>query len=147
MNSKQRQRGLFVGILLGGISLAAVLVMAAMNENMMYFYSPSQIASGELPLTRRFRVGGLVVPGSIVRGEGLHLRFELTDNRHTVSVHYTGLLPDLFREGQGIIADGKWHQEAFVADRILAKHDENYMPPEVAAALQQESTEQGSTTY
>ena len=139
MNSKRRQRVWFVGFLLCGAFLATVLVMAAINENIMYFYSPSQILNDGPPVAKRFRVGGLVVDGSIVRGEGLSLRFDLTDNRHTIRVHYTGLLPDLFREGQGIIADGKWQQRGFVADRILAKHDENYMPPEVAQALHQAS--------
>jgi cytochrome c-type biogenesis protein CcmE len=108
-----------------------------MNENILFYYSPTQVAAGEPPEGRRFRVGGLVVPGSVQREEGnMEVRFVLTDNAQTVDVVYSGILPDLFREGQGIIAHGELtNPGVFTADEVLAKHDENYMPPEVAQSL------------
>ena len=128
----------FVGVLLVGVSLAAFLAIRAIGENMLYFYSPSQLAAGEAPQTQRVRVGGLVVDGSVKRAtEGLDVEFGLTDNATAVTVVYSGILPDLFREGQGIVAMGQMSPSGqFVADEVLAKHDENYMPPEVAEALE-----------
>jgi cytochrome c-type biogenesis protein CcmE len=127
----------FVAVVLAGVALAATLAISAIGENMLYFFSPTQIKAGEAPRGRSLRVGGLVVPGSVRRSEGsLTIRFDLTDQAETVTVSYTGILPDLFREGQGIVALGSLdHDGMFRADEVLAKHDENYMPPEVADAL------------
>jgi len=111
--------------------------LQAMNENIMYFYSPSQISAGEAPAGRAFRLGGLVSSGSVERTPGsIEVRFTVTDNAQSIPVSYSGLLPDLFREGQGVIAHGRLDQSGvFKADEVLAKHDENYMPPEVAESL------------
>jgi cytochrome c-type biogenesis protein CcmE len=105
----------------------------------MFFFSPSEVAAGEVPVNQTFRLGGLVVPGTVNRpDEGLTIEFALTDNAEMVTVQYTGILPDLFREGQGIVSKGKLGSNGvFVADEVLAKHDENYMPPEVADAMKQ----------
>jgi len=128
---------IFVALLVSGITAATSLVIAAMGENMLYFYSPSQIRAGEAPSGSSIRVGGLVVDGSVQRGEGLEISFTLTDGAATVDVSYAGILPDLFREGQGIIASGVLNTGARLqAEEVLAKHDENYMPPEVAAAME-----------
>jgi cytochrome c-type biogenesis protein CcmE len=135
--NKRSKRKLLVAMVLFGVALATVLGLTAFKENLLYFYSPSQIKAGEAPSNRSFRIGGLVVNGSVKREEGgLAVRFDLTDNTATVPVTYTGILPDLFREGQGIVAMGTLDSTGlFVADEVLAKHDENYMPPEVADAL------------
>jgi cytochrome c-type biogenesis protein CcmE len=128
---------IFVAVVLTGVAIATALALTAIGENMLYFYSPSQIAAGEAPRGQEVRVGGLVVDGSIARqANGLDVRFDLTDTSATVPVAYTGILPDLFREGQGIVAMGKIGSDGvFQAREVLAKHDENYMPPEVAEAL------------
>ena len=133
----RRQRMIFVGVVLIGVAIATALALTAIGENMLYFYSPSQIAAGDAPRGHDVRVGGLVVDGSIARqANGLEVRFDLTDTSATMRVAYTGILPDLFREGQGIVALGKIGNDGiFQAREVLAKHDENYMPPEVAAAL------------
>ena len=124
-------------VLLAGFSIAVALSLYAMRQNIMLFHTPSQVVLGEVPENRLFRVGGIVVSGSVIKGEdGLTTEFGLTDLNHSITVHYTGLLPDLFREGQGIVAQGSLNEEnIFVAQEVLAKHDENYMPPEVAASL------------
>ncbi len=134
---RRRQRMLFAGVILAGVAAAAALAVRGLGENMLFFFSPSQIADGEVPMDQGVRVGGLVVRGSVVRGEGLSVRFALSDGAKAVPVHYEGILPDLFREGQGIVARGRLLDHGvFVADEVLAKHDENYMPPEVAEALE-----------
>jgi cytochrome c-type biogenesis protein CcmE len=135
--NKRSKRKLLVAMVLFGVALATVLGLTAFRENLLYFYSPSQIKAGEAPTSRSFRIGGLVVNGSVKREEGgLAVKFDLTDNSATVPVTYTGILPDLFREGQGIVARGRLQDDnLFVAEEVLAKHDENYMPPEVADAL------------
>ena len=128
---------LFVGVIVAGVAAATGLVIAAMGENMLYFYSPSQVRAGEAPSGPRVRVGGMVVEGSVRRGGGLEVSFSLTDGAGTVDVSYAGILPDLFREGQGIVAAGVLEAGAGLrADEVLAKHDENYMPPEVAEAME-----------
>lgn len=136
MNKRTKRKVLVIGVLFG-VSIAAVLGLTAFNENLMYFHSPSEVAAGEVPTNRPFRIGGLVVDGSVERSkESLEVNFTLTDHSKTVPISYTGILPDLFREGQGIVAMGKLDAEGvFVADEVLAKHDEEYMPPEVADAL------------
>jgi cytochrome c-type biogenesis protein CcmE len=111
------------------------LVLNAFQSNLVFFYSPSQVASNEAPVGRTFRVGGLVEEGS-VRREGMHVSFVITDSARTVPVRYTGILPDLFKEGKGVVAQGQLKGKVFEAREVLAKHDENYMPPEAAEALQ-----------
>jgi|TARA_Y100000294_G_scaffold14757_3_gene13174 cytochrome c-type biogenesis protein CcmE len=119
-----------------GVGAAATLGLRAFKENLLYFYSPSDIAAGKAPTTQSYRVGGLVGVGSLKRDEdSLKVSFDLTDGASSFAVQYTGILPDLFREGQGIVATGKMQNNHFVASEILAKHDENYMPPEVSDAL------------
>ena len=120
-----------------GVALAAVLGLTAFEENLLYFYSPTQVKAGEAPESHSFRVGGLVVDGSVKRaGDSLKILFDVTDNTEIMTIEYTGILPDLFREGQGIVAMGSMQPDgSFIAQEVLAKHDENYMPPEVAAAL------------
>ena len=128
---------IFVGLVVAGVAAATGLVIAAMGENMLYFYSPTQIRAGEAPSGPSIRVGGLVVDGSVRRGEGLEISFSLTDGAATVDVSYAGILPDLFREGQGIVASGVLESGSRLrAEEVLAKHDENYMPPEVAEAME-----------
>ena len=137
MTPKRRQRLIFIGILLAGVASAATLAFLAIGENMLYFFSPTQLQAGEIPQGKKIRVGGLVVDGSVSRTTGgLTVNFDLTDTAESITVSYTGILPDLFREGQGIVAMGTLTSEGvFMADEVLAKHDENYMPPEVAEAL------------
>ena len=117
--------------------VATALAMLAFQDNLLYFYNPSQVLAGDAPSGRTFRIGGMVTEGSLKRTEGtLQVRFVVTDYQHSIPVSYEGLLPDLFREGQGVIAHGKLSASGeFVADEVLAKHDENYMPPEVAESL------------
>ena len=133
----RRQRMVFVAIVLCGVAAAAALAFRAIGENMLFFFSPTQLQAGEAPLDQNVRIGGLVVDGSVARREGdLTVQFALTDTANTITVRYTGILPDLFREGQGIVAMGKLGSSGvFTAEEVLAKHDENYMPPEVASAL------------
>ena len=136
MTPRQRRVTLVVGILVG-VSAAVALAVRAMNENVMFFFDPTQVASGEAPIDKRFRLGGMVRPGTVVREPGtLEMRFVVTDFQRDVPVRYSGVVPDLFRENQGVVAHGKLGRDGiFVADEILAKHDENYMPPEAQHAL------------
>jgi cytochrome c-type biogenesis protein CcmE len=121
----------------GVLALAATLVINALGNNLSYFFTPTEIAENKAPKDHLFRLGGLVEPGSLQRGQELTARFTVTDNRNRIMVSYTGILPDLFQEGQGVIAQGRMGTDGvFVAEEVLAKHDENYMPPEVAAALE-----------
>lgn len=137
MNPKRKQRLIIVFGVLVAVGAATGLIMFALSENINLFFTPTQIANGEAPLDRRIRVGGLVVEGSVNRAEGLKVAFDLTDKAEVITVKYEGILPDLFREGQGIIAMGKLQQGNWVeADEVLAKHDENYVPPEVQEALE-----------
>ena len=135
--SPRKKRILIVFAILTGISIAAIFILTAFEKNLMYFYSPTEIINGNAPKAQSFRVGGLVVNDSVIRNtEDLKVSFVLTDTMNEVKVIYEGILPDLFREGQGIVANGKLQPDnIFVADQVLAKHDENYMPPEVAEAL------------
>ena len=133
----RQQRMLAVGLSLSGLIIAAILTFKAFEENMMFFITITDVVeNNKAPIDREFRVGGLVVNDSIKRETGsLTMSFILTDNRNQLTVNYTGVLPDLFREGQGVVAIGKLNQNVFIADTILAKHDENYMPPEVIDSL------------
>ena len=134
----RQKRMMFVALLIAGVGVAITLGLKAFNQNLLYFFSPSQVLAGEAPDGHSFRLGGLVVEGSVVRDpKSLKINFDLTDTAKTVSVQYEGILPDLFREGQGIVATGKLANNVFMADEVLAKHDENYMPPEVADSLKQ----------
>jgi cytochrome c-type biogenesis protein CcmE len=121
------------------IALAAALVLNAFQSNLVFFFTPSQIAAGEAPRDRAFRIGGMVVAGSLKRqADGLTVHFTVTDTAKNVPVVYQGILPDLFREGKGVVAQGRLNADGvFRADEVLAKHDENYMPPEAAHALEQ----------
>ena len=136
MTPRQRRLALVAGIL-AGVSVAALLAMRAFEDNVMFFFDPSQVATGEAPVDKRFRLGGMVRPGTVQRTPGsLEMSFVVTDFKRDVPVRYEGVVPDLFRENQGVVAHGRLGQDGtFVADEILAKHDENYMPPEVARAI------------
>ena len=136
----RRKRLYVVLAIVGGVAASVSLAVMASRKDIMFYYDPTMVATGKLPPENRdFRVGGMVVKGSVARQPGdLKVRFVLTDFAHEVPVEYTGVLPDLFREGQGIIARGKMGPNGeFVAEEVLAKHDEKYMPPEVAASLKQ----------
>ena len=144
MTRKQR-RGVLIGVAVAVLSLAAVLVMFAFRDSIVFFRTPSDVAEGKVTTGQRFRLGGLVSKGSVKRGEGAKVSFDVTDTLKTVSVSYEGVLPDLFREGQGVVAEGVLGQDgAFKADSVLAKHDENYMPPEVAKALKEKGVKLGA---
>ena len=125
---------ILVALLVAGTSFAAYLGLKAFNENLLYFFSPTDVVNGKAPSGKSFRLGGLVANGSVKR-EGIKVAFDVTDNQNTFTVKYEGILPDLFREGQGIITTGSLKNGTFMATEVLAKHDENYMPPEVADAL------------
>lgn len=133
----RRRRMLAVAAVLAGVGLAVGLALQAFQENLLFFYSPTQVLAGEPPEGRQFRIGGLVSPGSLEREPGaLEVRFLVTDNQNSLTVSYVGVLPDLFREGQGVVAKGALQADgSFRAAEVLAKHDENYMPPEVADIL------------
>jgi len=137
MNPKRKQRLILIVFLVVGFSVIIGLAMFTLTKNINLFYSPAQIAAGEAPEGARIRAGGMVVEGSVKRDtNSLAIHFQLTDYEAKVDVEYTGILPDLFREGQGIVALGRLNSSnVLVADEVLAKHDENYMPPEVAYAL------------
>jgi cytochrome c-type biogenesis protein CcmE len=138
--ARRKRLGLII-LMVAGVATGIGLALKSLNENIMFFFSPSEVVEGKAPQDRLFRMGGMVVDGSVSRpGEGLTVMFDLTDNAGSVTVEYTGILPDLFREGQGIVANGKLNSNgSFVAQEVLAKHDENYMPPEVAAAMKNKS--------
>ncbi len=141
--TKRHNRMMLVGLLVSGVFLAGYLGIKAFSENLLYFYTPSDIMTGKAPKDKSFRVGGLVEDGSVERN-GMLVKFSVTDNLESIEVSYEGILPDLFREGQGVVASGslinkcvRWTCiNTFNATQVLAKHDENYMPPEVAAALE-----------
>ena len=138
MTRKQR-RGVLIGMCLAVLGVAVALVLFAMRDSIVFFYSPSEVAEMQIAPGQRFRLGGLVEMGSVVRGEGTTIRFAVTDKAKTLPVTFTGVLPDLFREGQGVVAEGSLEPNGtFHADSVLAKHDENYMPPEVAKKLKEQ---------
>ena len=134
---RRHRRIVFVVLAVISVGVAAMLVNKALNQNISYFYSPSQVKAGEAPAEHVFRLGGMVKEGSVQRiGDGLTVEFVVTDYAEDFKVNYTGILPDLFTEGQGVVTKGRLHNgNVFIADEVLAKHDENYMPPEVAATL------------
>jgi cytochrome c-type biogenesis protein CcmE len=136
MTPRQRRTTLIIGGLVA-IGLATFFVLRAFNENLVFFYTPTQIASKEAPVNKNFRIGGMVVQNSLQREPGgLKVAFVVTDMVNSTPVEYNGILPDLFKEGKGVVAQGKLNgQGVFVASQVLAKHDENYMPPEAKSAL------------
>jgi cytochrome c-type biogenesis protein CcmE len=143
MTRKQR-RAILIGTCLGVLALAVGLVLMALRDSIVFFYTPSEVAEKHLDTGQRFRLGGLVENGSLKRGEGTTISFVVTDKRATLPVTYTGVLPDLFREGQGVVAEGMLTFEGvFHADSVLAKHDEKYMPPEVAKKLKEQGVWRG----
>ena len=131
--ARKKRLGLIL-LMVAGVATGVGFALKSLDQNIMFFFTPSEVLSGKAPTEKLFRMGGMVVEGSVQRpGDGLTVSFDLTDNENKVTVQYTGILPDLFREGQGIIANGKLNTSgAFVAEEVLAKHDENYMPPELA---------------
>ena len=137
MKARQK-RFAFIVLGVAGVGAVAALILNALSSNINMFFSPSDVMAGESPLDRTFRLGGLVEEGSIAReDDGLTVHFYVTDGAEKVRVNYTGILPDLFREGEGVVAQGKMGQDGlFMAEEVLAKHDETYMPPEVAEALE-----------
>jgi cytochrome c-type biogenesis protein CcmE len=137
MTPARKKRLSLIILMVIGVAVGVGFALNSLNENIMFFFSPADIQAGKAPANKDFRVGGLVVEGSVARpGEGLTVEFDLTDNDSVVKVKYTGILPDLFREGEGIIANGRLNDSGeFVASEVLAKHDENYMPPEVMEAM------------
>ena len=148
---KSRHKKLLaIALAVAGLGIVVVLVLNAFQSNLVFFYSPTQVAAGEAPTGRAFRIGGLVELGSIQReSDGLTVRFVVTDTAKSVPVNYSvkeyGPLPDLFKEGKGVVAEGKMVTDGhFIATQVLAKHDENYMPPEAAQALEQAAKSQKS---
>ncbi len=133
MKTRHKRLAIAAGVVLV-IAAAAALILNAFQSNLVFFFSPSQIESKEAPVNRTFRLGGLVVAGSVKR-TGVAVDFMVTDTAKSVPVHFEGILPDLFKEGKGVVAQGKLQDGVFVAKEVLAKHDENYMPPEAAEAL------------
>jgi cytochrome c-type biogenesis protein CcmE len=138
MKPRHRKLALIV-LVVAALGIAVALVLNAFNSNLVFFFSPTQVANGEAPTSRAFRIGGLVEAGSIRReADGLTTRFVVTDTAKSMPVTYTGILPDLFKEGKGVVAEGRLGPDGrFSATQVLAKHDENYMPPEAASAIEQ----------
>ncbi len=129
----------FITLVVAALGIAVALILNAFNSNLVFFFSPTQIVDGEAPTSRAFRIGGLVKEGSLKRNaDGLTIAFVVTDTAQSIPVTYTGILPDLFKEGKGVVAEGRLGSDGlFTATQVLAKHDENYMPPEAAQALEQ----------
>ncbi len=139
--TKRQNRMTLVALLVIGVSLAGYLGLKAFNENLLYFFSPTDVTEGKAPKGKSFRLGGMVAKDSVKR-DGIKVTFDVTDYANTFSVNYSGILPDLFKEGQGIITTGSLINGVFMATEVLAKHDENYMPPEVADALEKAKNKQ-----
>jgi len=136
MSPAHKKRFIVISILLGGTALGIALVLFALSKNINLFYSPTQLMVEKIASGKTVRIGGMVVKNSVLRKNDLAMEFVITDFSQEVKVHYTGILPDLFREGQGIVALGKINSQGeFIAHEVLAKHDEKYMPPEVAKSL------------
>jgi len=131
--ARKKRLGLIL-LMVCGVAVGVGLALKSLDQNIMFFFTPTEVKAGKAPTNKLFRIGGMVVEGSVARpGDGLTVKFDLTDNEQRVTVRFAGILPDLFREGQGIIANGKLDSSGdFIAEEVLAKHDENYMPPELA---------------
>jgi cytochrome c-type biogenesis protein CcmE len=143
----RRRRMMLVGVILLGVSCAVAFALTAFQENLEYFHTPTEIVEGKAPRDKQFRLGGMVPEGSFKRVPGsMEARFTLSDLHNSVTVSYSGVLPDLFREGQGVVARGRIGSDGtFIADEVLAKHDENYMPPDVADALREQGDKRVTT--
>ncbi|MBN9279859.1 MAG: cytochrome c maturation protein CcmE [Hyphomicrobium sp.] len=136
--TRRRRRGILIGGALCVLAVAVGLVLMALRDSIVFFHTPSDLTAKGIPEGQRIRLGGLVATGSVKRGQGADVEFAITDTAEQVTVRYRGVLPDLFREGQGVVTEGKLEAgRVFRADTVLAKHDENYMPPEVAKALKE----------
>ena len=135
----RHKRFVLVGVGIAGLALSAGLVLSAFQKNLVFFFTPTQVAANEAPVGKPFRIGGMVEEGSLKRGgDGLTVQFKVTDTAKSVQVKYTGILPDLFKEGKGVVAQGRLGPDGtFRAEEVLAKHDENYMPPAAQDALNQ----------
>jgi len=144
MTPARKKRLALILLMVGGVATGVGFALKSLDQNIMFFFTPTEVVNGEAPTNKLFRVGGMVVAGSVERpGDGLTVRFDLTDNEQSVTVRYAGILPDLFREGQGIIANGKLDGSGdFIAEEVLAKHDENYMPPELAGMHSEQGAQQ-----
>lgn len=142
---RKHKRLTFVAIALLLLAAASGLVLTAFEDSIVFFFSPTDILAKKPTPEKRLRLGGLVEEGSLMNLGGGSISFKVTDTAQTVTVSYKGILPDLFREGQGIVAEGRYINEVFIADEVLAKHDENYMPPEVAEAIKKSGQWQGKT--
>ena len=145
--TRKRRRLIVLMLFLVGLGTATTLSLFAFQDSLVFFFSPSDLASRPLPADRAIRVGGLVEPGSVARGPATEIRFRITDGATQLPVVYSGILPDLFREGQGVVTEGSFDAatHAFVADSVLAKHDENYMPKEVADRLKKDGVWEDGT--
>ena len=141
--TRKSRRLVLIGVAGAVLSLALGLVLVALQDQIVFFYSPTEVAEKTIPEGTRFRLGGLVAEGSLQRGENGAVAFAITDTSKAVPVSFQGILPDIFREGQGVVAEGVLNQGRFVADNVLAKHDETYMPREVADALKAQGVWQG----
>lgn len=142
--TRKKKRGLLISLSVLILSLAGILVLFALRDTIVFFVTPSEVAEKKLTGNKRFRLGGLVAQGSLIKKENAQSEFDVTDTLATLRVRYIGILPDLFREGQGVVAEGHLDSQGiFQADTVLAKHDENYMPPEIAKALKEKGVQLG----
>ena len=144
MTPARKKRLALILLMVAGVATGVGFALKSLDQNIMFFFTPTEVVAGEAPTDKLFRMGGMVVAGSVQRpGDGLTVRFDLTDNEQVVTVKFAGILPDLFREGQGIIANGRLDGSGdFVAEEVLAKHDENYMPPELAGMHAEQEEQQ-----
>ncbi|QKJ66064.1 cytochrome c maturation protein CcmE [Deefgea piscis] len=137
MTPRRKRAAWIIGALIA-LSLVTFFVVNAFRQNLVFFYSPTQIIAGEAPQNSAFRVGGMVAENSLARAaDGVTMQFIITDTAQNIPVQYRGILPDLFKEGKGVVAQGRWENGTFIASEVLAKHDENYMPPEAQEAVNQ----------
>ena len=143
MTPARKKRLALIALMVTGVGIGVYYALQALNQNIMFFFTPTEVVDGKAPKNKLFRMGGMVVDGSVSRpGDGLTVQFDLTDNEKQVTVRYAGILPDLFREGQGIIANGQLDDRGhFIAQEVLAKHDEEYMPPELAGMHKKDETQ------
>lgn len=144
--TRKQKRAVMIGGGVATLAIAAILVLFALKDSIVFFHTPSDIAEKSIPAGSRIRLGGLVAVGSVQRGQGATISFKVTDTLKEIPVTFTGVLPDLFREGQGVVAEGKLDATgSFAADSVLAKHDENYMPPEVKKSLEARGVKLGES--